>query len=53
MWRSQACQSLSKVLDIANDTDWVAPNLLKAQAILSVTTARISAVDQEDLNTGN
>ena len=36
-------------LDISSATARVAPDLLKAQAILSDTTVRRSAVDQEDL----
>ena len=43
-------QPLSKVLDISSATaQVVAPDLLKAPAILSDTTVRRSAVDQEDL----
>ena len=38
-----------KVLDISSATDWVAPDLLKALAILSDTTVRRFAVDREDL----
>ena len=34
---------------ISSATAWVAPDLLKAPAILSDTTVRRSAVDQEDL----
>ena len=49
MWRRQACQTLSKALDISSATAQVAPNLLKALAILSDTTVRRSAVDREDL----
>ena len=37
-----------KVLDISSATDWVAPDLLKALAILSDTTVRRFAVDRED-----
>ena len=40
---------MSKALDISTATAWVAPDLLKALAILSDTTVRRSAVDQEDL----
>ena len=36
-------------MDISSATARVAPNLLKALAILSDTTVRRSAVDQEDL----
>ena len=49
MWRRPACQTLSKALDISSATARVAPDLLKALAILSDTTVRRSAVDQEDL----
>ena len=49
MWRRPACQTLSKALDISSATARVAPDLLKAVAILSDTTMRRSAVDQEDL----
>ena len=49
MWRRPACQTLSKALDISSATARVAPDLLKALAILSNTTVRRSAVDQEDL----
>ena len=41
-------------MDISSATVRVAPDLLKALAILSDTTVRRSAVDQEDLeHTGN
>ena len=36
-------------MDISSATAWVAPDLLKALAILSDTTLRRSAVDREDL----
>ena len=36
-------------LDISSATDWVAPDLLKAVAILSDTIVRRSVVDREDL----
>ena len=49
MWRRPACQTLSKALDISSATARVAPDLLKALAILSDTTVRRSAVDREDL----
>ena len=49
MWRRPPCQTLSKTLDISSATAWVAPDLLKALAILSDTTVGRSAVDQEDL----
>ena len=42
-----ACQTLSKTLDISSATARVAPDLLKALAILSDTTVRTSAVDQK------
>ena len=38
-----------KALDISSATALVAPDLLKALAILSGTTVRGSAVDEEDL----
>ena len=50
MWRRPACQTLSKALDISSATARVAPDLLKALAILSDTTVKRSAVDREDLN---
>ena len=43
--RRPACQTLSKALDISSVTAWVAPDLLKALAILSDATVRRSAVD--------
>ena len=49
MWRRPACQTLSKALDISSATARIAPDLLKALAILSDTTAKRSAVDREDL----
>ena len=49
LWRRLACQTLSKALDISTTTAQVAPDLLKALAILSGTTIRKSTVDQEDL----
>ena len=49
MWRRPACQTLSKALDTSSATAQVAPDLLKAQTILSYTTVRRSAVDKEDL----
>ena len=42
-------QTLSKDLDILSPTAQVVLDLLKALAILSDTTVRISEVDQEDL----
>ena len=48
MWRRTACQTLSKALDISSATARVAPDLLKALAILSDTTVRRLAVDWED-----
>ena len=42
MWRRPACQTLSKALDISSATARVAPDLLKALAILSDTTVRRS-----------
>ena len=47
--KRSACQSLSKALDISSAVVWVAPDLLKALAILSDTAVRTSAVDWEDL----
>ena len=47
--RRQACQTLSKDLDISSATAQVAPNLSKALVILSDTTVRTSPVDREDL----
>ena len=49
MGRRSACQTLSKALDISSGTARVAPDMLKDLAILSNTTVRRSAVDQEDL----
>ena len=40
---------MSKALDLSGVTSHVAPDLLKAQAILSDTTVSRSAVDREDL----
>ena len=40
---------MSTALDISSATTRVAPDLLKALAILSDTTVRRSAVDREDL----
>ena len=52
--RKSSHQSLPKLLDISRGTARVAPDLLKAHEILSDTTVRRSAVDQEDLkHTGN
>ena len=48
LWRRPAYQTLLKAF-ISNATTWVAPDLLKALAVLSDTTLRRSAVDQEDL----
>ena len=42
---------MSKVLNISSATARVAPDLLKALAILSDTTVRKSAVDREDEKT--
>ena len=49
MWRRPAYQTLSKVLDISSATARIALDLLKMLAILSDTTVRRSAVDQDDL----
>ena len=42
-----ACQTLSKTLDISSATARVAPDLLKALAIVSDATVRTSAVDHK------
>ena len=47
--KDQYAKPLSKVLDISSATARVAPDLLKALAILSDATVRRSAVDREDL----
>ena len=47
MWRRPACQTLSKPVDTSSATARVAPDLWKALAILSDTTVRKSAIDQE------
>ena len=47
--RRLTCQTLSKPLDISSAAARVAPDLLKALAVLSDTTVRRSAVDQKDL----
>ena len=49
MWRTTACHTVSKALDISSATAVVAPDLLKALAILSDTTVTRSAVDEKDL----
>ena len=49
MWRRPTCQTLSKALDILSATAWVAPDLLKALAILWDTTVKRSKVDRENL----
>ena len=49
MWKRPACQILSNALDLTIATAQVAPDLLKALAILSDTTVRRSVVDREDL----
>ena len=46
LWRRPACQMLSKALDISSATARVAPDLLKALAILSDTTVRRSPVSR-------
>ena len=48
LWRRPVCQSLLKALDISSARAQVAPNLLKALAILTDTTIRRSAFDRED-----
>ena len=40
---------MSKDLDTSSATAWVAQDLLKALTVLSYTTVRKSAADQEDL----
>ena len=42
MWRRPACQTLSKVLDISSAIARVAPDLLKALAILSDTWYQVT-----------
>ena len=49
--RRTACQTLSKALDILSVIGHVAPDLLKALAILSDTSVRRSTVDREDHKT--
>ena len=49
LWRTTACQTVSKALDISSATARVAPDLIKAVAILSDTTVTRSAVDEKDL----
>ena len=49
LWRKPAFQTLSKASDISSATAQVAPDLLKALAILSDTTVKRSAIDQKDL----
>ena len=49
MWRRPTCQTLLKALDISSARARVAPDLLRALAILSDTTVRRSAVAQENL----
>ena len=50
MWRRPAYQTLLNALDISSATAQVAPDLLKALAILSDnTTVRRPPVDGEDL----
>ena len=51
LWRRPACKTMSKDSDISGATAQVAPDLLKALAILSDITARRSEVDREDLRT--
>ena len=48
MWRRPACQTLLKALKLSSATARVAPDPLKAQAMLSDTTAIRSAVDRVD-----
>ena len=44
-----ACQTLSKALHVLSATAQVAPDLVKALAILSDITVTRSAMEQEDL----
>ena len=49
LWNRPECQTLPKALDISSAIVSVTPSLLEAQAILSDTTLKTSAVYQEDL----
>ena len=49
MWKSPACQTLLKALDILSATARGSPDLLKALAILLDSTVRKSVIDREDL----
>ena len=49
MKKTSMPHTLLKALDILNAAAWAAPDLVNALAILSDTTVRRSAVDQEDL----
>ena len=49
LWRRPAWSTLSKAFNISSATAQVAPDLLKALAILSDTTVRRSSVDIENL----
>ena len=49
MWRKPSCQTLLKALDISSATAQVAPDFLKALAIVLYLTVRRSVVDQEYL----
>ena len=49
LWRNSACRTLPKALDRLSATARVAPDLLKAQTILSGKTARRSFIDWEYL----
>ena len=51
LWKRPACQTLSKALGKSNATARVAPDLLKALAILSDTILRRFAAVWEDLKT--
>ena len=48
LWKNLAYQTLPKAMYISSATAWVAPDLLKALAILSDTIARRSKVDREN-----
>ena len=47
--RREACQTLSKALDISSAIARVAPDLIKTLAILADTTVKKSSVEWEDM----
>ena len=49
LWTRPECQTLKKAFNIPKATTGVATDLLKALAILSDTSVKISSVDPEDL----